>query len=105
MKKVIFLPQAEEEMNDAALFYESHRQSLGREFLKAMKRGTDDIGRNPQAYPIQLKGIRRRLIQRFPYGVLYCEEEDQVVIIAVMHLHRAPDYWRHRVSEQAGKWD
>jgi len=104
MKKIIFLHQAEQEMNEAAIFYDTHSQGLGREFLSAIKKGTDDIAHKPTAYPIQRNGIRRRLVRRFPYGILYCEEEEQIVIIAVMHLHRAPDYWRHRVSEQTVNW-
>ncbi|HBJ74361.1 MAG: type II toxin-antitoxin system RelE/ParE family toxin [Smithellaceae bacterium] len=104
MKKVIFLPQAEQEMNEAAIFYDKHRQGLGREFLSMIKKGTDAISINPMSYPIQRNGIRRILIGRFPYGILYCDEKEQIVVIAVMHLHRAPEYWIHRVSEQAGEY-
>lgn len=99
MKKIIFLPQAEQEMNEAAIFYETHSRGLGRAFLSAIEKGTADIAHQPTAYPVQQSSIRRHLVRRFPYGILYREEEEQVVIIAVMHLHRAPDYWRHRVSE------
>lgn len=104
MKKVIFLPQAEQEMNEAALFYDSHREGLGREFLSMIKKGTDAISLNPMSYPNQRHEIRRILVSRFPYGILYHEEEEQIVVIAVMHLHRAPGYWKHRVSEQASKY-
>jgi cytochrome P450 len=40
--------------------------------------------------------VRRYLIRRFPYGIYYTFEEDVVVIWAVKHLHRDPDYWQHR---------
>jgi plasmid stabilization system protein ParE len=102
MKKITFLPLAEQEMNEAAIFYEIHSRGLGRAFLSAIKRETDDITHNPRAYPVQRNGIRRKLTRRFPYAILYSEEEEQVVVIAVMHLHRAPDYWRHRISEPLG---
>jgi len=36
-------------------------------------------------------------VKRFPYGVLYSEEADGIFILAVMNLHRAPDYWKRRV--------
>ncbi len=36
------------------------------------------------------------IVKRFPYGILYSEEESGIYIIAVMHLHRFPDYWKHR---------
>jgi len=100
MKQIIFFPQAEREMIEAAAFYDSHKQGLGREFLSMIKKGTDAIAHSPMAYPIQRNEIRRILVHRFPYGILYRVEEKQIVIIAIMHLHRAPDYWKHRVSEQ-----
>ncbi len=102
MKKIIFLPLAEQEMNEAAIFYETRSRGLGQAFLSAIKRETDDITHKPRAYPVQRNGIRRKLVRRFPYAILYSEEEEQIVVIAVMHLHRAPDYWRHRVSEPFG---
>jgi toxin ParE1/3/4 len=104
MKKVIFLPQAEEEMYEAAIFYDNQNRGLGRAFLEAVKKGTSDISRHSIAYPVLRNDIRRKLVGRFPYGILYREEEKQLVIIAVMHLHRAPEYWRHRVSEPTEKW-
>lgn len=70
MKKVIFLPQSEEEMNDSAIFYESQIRGLGREFLEAIKKGTNDISCHPIAYPILRNDIRRKLVGRFPYGHL-----------------------------------
>jgi hypothetical protein len=40
--------------------------------------------------------VRRYLIKRFPYGIYYTLENDAVIIWAVKHLHRNPDYWQHR---------
>jgi hypothetical protein len=51
----------------------------------------------PKAWTILDDDVRRSLVKRFPYGVLYSEEPDGVFILAVMNLHRAPDYWKHRV--------
>ena len=42
-------------------------------------------------------GIRRCLLKRFPYAILYSQEADALFIYAVMHMHRDPDYWRHRI--------
>ena len=51
----------------------------------------------PKAWIILDGDVRRSLVKRFPYGVLYSEEPDGILILAVMNLHRAPDYWKHRV--------
>lgn len=50
----------------------------------------------PRAWTVLEGDIRRSLVRRFPYGVLYSEEQDGVVVIAVMDLHRTPEYWKHR---------
>jgi plasmid stabilization system protein ParE len=99
MKKVLFLAEAEEEMNEAALFYDTRSSGLGREFLSAIEKGIVEIVRQPEIYPVQRNGIRRRLVRRFPYGILFRDEGEHILVIAVMHLHRVPNYWRHRISE------
>ncbi len=61
----------------------------------------DSIGRaieHPKAWPILDGDVRRCQLKRFPYGVLYSEEATGIFVIAVMHLHREPDYWKHRLG-------
>ncbi|MBL8449326.1 MAG: hypothetical protein JNM32_05310 [Dechloromonas sp.] len=50
----------------------------------------------PLAWALLDERIRRVLINRFPYGVLYVPQESGILIVAVMHLSREPDYWRSR---------
>jgi mRNA-degrading endonuclease RelE of RelBE toxin-antitoxin system len=50
------------------------------------------------AYQSLGKSARRCLIKRFPYGVIYGVDKDKIVIIAVAHLHRKPDYWENRTD-------
>jgi hypothetical protein len=41
--------------------------------------------------------VRRALVRRFLYGVSSSEESGGILVVAVMHLHRAPGYWKERV--------
>lgn len=41
--------------------------------------------------------IRRSLVRRFPFGVLYAFENEDIFVLAVMHLHREPNYWKNRL--------
>ena len=50
----------------------------------------------PGAWPVLEGDVRRSLVNRFPYGVLYSIEEERIYILAIMHLHRYPDYWKNR---------
>jgi len=48
------------------------------------------------------EGVRRVLVHRFPFAVLYSESDERLFILAVMHLRREPDYWTHRTADTEG---
>ncbi len=78
----------------AARYYESQSPGLGSEFLDEIEHATHALAAQPQAAPIVRNDIRRRLLTRFPFGLLYQTEDTRIVIIAVMHLRRRPGYWQ-----------
>lgn len=96
MKTVRFLLPADHEMVDAAFYYERQSYGLGADFLDKIEAASADIAENPEMSPIVIRKIRRRLIRRFPYALLYRDDPEEIVILAVMHLHRRPDYWMDR---------
>lgn len=96
MKPTRLLLDAHLEMIEAARFYAARAPGMGLTFLDAVERGMADIRQNPRRWPTVRKGIRRRLLAKFPYGILYREDPEEIVILAVMHLHRRPGYWRSR---------
>lgn len=98
MTTAIFLPPAEEEMIAAAQYYQQQSAGLGSEFLSEVERTVAAILAHPEAAPKVKKKIRRRLLKRFPFGVLYAVAADEVVIVAVMHLRRRPGYWEDRLN-------
>jgi plasmid stabilization system protein ParE len=68
--QITFNELAERELNDAAQYYEHEEQGLGAAFLTEVRRCADAIAEHPQAGPVVLGAIRRRLCQRFPYALL-----------------------------------
>lgn len=96
MKHVRFLSIAKQEMINSAIFYETQAQGLGNDFLDKIDNAVDDISKNPDRWPIINNKIRKRLVQRFPYCILYRIDPEDIVILAVMHLRRRPDYWVER---------
>ncbi len=52
----------------------------------------------PGTWPELQSGIHRCLARRFPYGVLYFMNQNEILILAVMNLHRSPDYWKSRMQ-------
>ena len=92
-----FHPEADTELFEAIDYYEECEAGLGCDFSIEAYSAIKNILDYPNAWPVLEDDIRRCLINRFPFGILYSIEEDDIFILAVMHLHRAPDYWKHRL--------
>lgn len=97
------LRQATAEAGSAAVWYDAKRRGLGADFYAELERGYETIRRDPQALPLleYYDGpheIRRFLMRRFPYGIMFLCRPDEIVIVAVAHLKRRPLYWLHRVE-------
>ena len=97
MRAILFLAEADEELQLAARFYEGRRRGLGRDFLSEVRAATDRLVRHPEAAPVILKSVRRAGVHRFPYDVIYRIKPDAIEIVAIMHHRRAPEYWINRL--------
>lgn len=97
--KISFLKPAERELGEAVEYYEAQELGLGFEFFEEVWAAIERIEKNPKAWQPMSPRTRRCQTHRFPYGVIYQirEEEDEILIVAVAHLHRKPDYWRNRI--------
>lgn len=93
---VLFHPEAEIEFNEAISYYDEIEVELGDDFTDEVYSAVERIVAFPKAWPVLEGDIRRSLVRRFPYGILYSEEPGGIYIISVMHLNRSPDYWKHR---------
>ena len=100
MKNATFHEDADAEMIEAAKFYEERSSGLGFSFLAAVEDAVTQIRDNPKAYPLLGGDIRRKLVKRFPYGLIFAEEHDRIRIVAIAHLKRRPEYWRYRLPAE-----
>jgi plasmid stabilization system protein ParE len=96
MKPVVFHPEADSELVSAAQWYDRQKLGLGADLLDEVDAAISRIAAAPEAFGILTRNIRLHRLHRFPFGIVYREEPDRIIVIAVMHLHRAPDYWKHR---------
>jgi plasmid stabilization system protein ParE len=83
-------------MIEAASYYEAQQADLGRRFLAAVQDALNRICVNPRIFPQVEAEVRRCLTKTFPFGVLFREQSETIVVMAVMHLHRDPNYWKQR---------
>lgn len=95
---VVFLEAAQRELDEAVEYYNQTAPGLGEGFLAELFAAIDRIHALPDAWPPFIAGTRRCLLNRFPYGVVYLHEKDLMLITAVAHLHRGPDYWTNRFA-------
>ncbi len=93
---VIFGPLADIEYAEAFDCYEVEEPGLGEEFRRALWAAIALIEQYPTMGPEVRPGIRKVLLRRFPYKLIYAVEGQTLWIIAVAHGHRRPGYWIDR---------
>ena len=91
--KYRFAESALAEYIAAGHYYNQQVPGLGAAFADEIEAGTRRIAR-PRAWRIVEDDVHRYLVNRFPYGIYYTISDDTIVIWAVKHLHREPDYWQ-----------
>jgi plasmid stabilization system protein ParE len=89
---------ADAELREAAAFYSERAAGLRQAFLDEFERVVQLAIEYPAIGAPYEAGTRRLLFERFPYGVVYRERSPSLLeVVAVMHLHREPGYWRDRL--------
>ncbi len=90
-------PEAEQDLADAAAWYEEQLPGLANRFLDEALNTFSAIAEAPLKYPILHRDTRRTLIHRFPFGVFFRVESTAIMVLAVMHGSRNPRRWKARV--------
>jgi plasmid stabilization system protein ParE len=96
--RVIFREEALTDVLDAFAFYEERQPGLGERFRDHLDIAVAAIQSSPELYPVVYRDVRRRLVERFPYIVLYRLYPGIVVVVAVMHAKQNPARWKRRAS-------
>jgi plasmid stabilization system protein ParE len=86
--RVIIRPNAEADLREARLWYDSQRPGLGDELLDEFGRAICLLEEQPERRPIYYNGFRRLLARRFPYKIFYRIEENRVIVFRILHAKR-----------------
>lgn len=89
-------PEAEQDMAEAASWYERQQRGLGQEFLDEVLAALMRLAETPLAYELIHRSARRTLLRRFPFAVFYTFEEGVVLVVGVLHGSRHPRHWMRR---------
>ena len=95
-RRLVVQPQSDLDIQAAAVWYEDQQSGLGLRFLDELAVVFRRIADNHRQFPCVDGNIHRALIRHFPYGVYFLAEAEDINVLAVLHLHRAPDMWKSR---------
>ena len=96
---VRFLEIAEIEPDQAIHWYGTQAPGLGNALLIEVLSAADRIARFPEAWHPLGEGVRRCRLSGFPYALIYTIDYGDILVLAVAHLHRRPEYWRDRMKQ------
>lgn len=100
-KKLVFTKNAEEDLAEAHQWYENRQIGLGSELIKCVDAKLSSIAQSPLQYQTIIdKKIRRALTNHFPYSIYFIDEENRVIIIAILHQRqrqRYSDYFSNEI--------
>jgi toxin ParE1/3/4 len=95
-----FHREALEEFRQAARWYAERDTVVADKFIESVEDAIRRITDGPTRWRIVDEDIRRCLTQVFPYAILFTIEPESLLIVAVMHCSREPDYWRSRIENK-----
>ena len=95
---VRFLTIAEQEVDDVYQWFEGRTEGLGMTFLTELDRGVSRIRAFPFAGSEIEPEIRRCLLVRFPYAIIYGIDGETIIVIGIAHSRREPHYWIDRMT-------
>jgi len=92
-----FLELARGELDDAISWYAQQAPGLGDAFFIETLNTLTLIEKFPQAWHPLTPDIRRCRLRRFPYSVVYTQDGNDLLVVAIAHQHRKPAYWYARL--------
>ena len=94
--KFRILDAADMDIAHAIEHYEGVRNGLSLDFELCLEEGYADILNAPLGYQVRYRDIRIKFIRRFPYGIHYLAQGDEITVISVFHQSKSPRNWLKR---------
>lgn len=98
MYKIQFTKEALFDIESIVLWYEEQRVGLSYDFELCLEVGIEEVLRNPDAFQKRYKQVKMKFISRFPYGIHYVLNENEITVIGIFHTSRSPRNWSKRTD-------
>ena len=101
-RRLIVKPEAEADITDAAVWYDSRELGLGLEFISEIRSAISRALNTPESFTRLRRNpeVRRVLTRRFPYRVFFIVEPEAIIVFAVLHAVRHDRAWKHRTEHE-----
>ena len=94
----IIRPRAEDDLEEAALWYDKKQLGLGNQFLACVRDTVKKLEQSPDLGHVVHPRMRRASVRRFPYGVFYQVAGNQIIVVGVFHARRSSRRWKARLE-------
>lgn len=95
-RRVVFRPEAQDEVLETRRWYEDRREGLGAEFANAVDAMVERIATSPLAFPCAYGETRRAVLRRFPYALYFRVLADGAIVVLALHGRQQPLRWQTR---------
>jgi plasmid stabilization system protein ParE len=96
-KAVSFHQEAALELAHAVEWYAQRSVAASEAFTSDILELLRRISDAPHSFPVHVHGTRRAVTPSvFPFSVVYLDQDDRVVVVAIVHARRRPGYWLNR---------
>ena len=86
------------ELAEAVAYYDNKTEGLGDRLVAEVRSAVSYVEEYPQSSPVISRGVRRKVLAKFPFDLFYAVRESEISILAVAHESRRPGYWRSRIA-------
>lgn len=94
MKPVRLSLEADGEFTSARKWYEQIDPLLAQRFYLTVISAITEIQKHPEAWPPYEDVYRHYPLRKFPYTIFYTELDEYLLIDAIAHQSREPNYWQ-----------
>lgn len=99
MRVLEFLPEAFDEAAGAVAYYEEREPGLGARLRAQITSASAAILDHPLLWSERRGGYRRVNLPGFPFYIAYFIRGERLIVAAIGHASRDPDYWKGRIAE------
>ena len=98
IERVIYTPEADDDVAESYNWYESREPGLGEDFLRCVEACLLTIQRHPHIFPVAVDEFRHAPIRRFPFEIFYEPTDNCIFVYSVFHCSQDPQKWRKRLG-------